>query len=640
MTTSNDLREIKRDQGRERRAEKERRQRVRQRMEENRDRNASERAEQIRIHNAVVTGLVPRIGGAIDSWVGKRVPLSVRYPSPRFRAITDFTSIELHIPDEEVTFDFAADLRGLAYHEAGHILKSMPFPVLLDAVLPLLDPDDDGTRRAFMDKVIGCDTHLLHHAWNCLEDQRMETAMVRESINLGRYYQVIVLTHVLSKGIEPSKFLLLHGRRHVDQRIRESAAAAFASAYGTERCERAERIIDTYKRATDVFVMWEQVVLMARLIMEIGDGGGSIDEHTDGGEYGEPCEDGEPGEGWGQKIDDSADPGDEAGESGAGSKGEGDEEDGESDGGTADRGSPTVSKGDGPGAKHSKGTPDWTRELVKEVLEEAKEERNEDQQLRGDIRAYNEALRSARDSLPIERVPVTPNPDPEVTSKAIGLSRALRNMMEQARAQSAPAWQVGQDHGYLDVRAWVTRQPGDTDFYRNFAEDGDMRLPNMAVSILLDGSASMYHNNEKLAAAAFGMKLACDTVNVPCTVTIYDTDAYLLWDHEDEPLDAPLSVVPGGGTDPRRAMDLVDLQKHEKHNHLVIIMTDGQWQGDWYSTRSLAHYSAPDRDMVLFYFGSKPSKEPLGVEACGFAEPISDLDEMPRFLLRYFTRAM
>jgi len=87
-------------------------------------------------------------------------------------------------------------------------------------------------------------------------------------------------------------------------------------------------------------------------------------------------------------------------------------------------------------------------------------------------------------------------------------------------------------------------------------------------------------------------------------------------------------------------MDLVDLQKHEKHNHLVIIMTDGQWQGDWYSTRSLAHYSAPDRDMVLFYFGSKPSKEPLGVEACGFAEPISDLDEMPRFLLRYFTRAM
>jgi len=121
---------------------------------------------------------------------------------------------------------------------------------------------------------------------------------------------------------------------------------------------------------------------------------------------------------------------------------------------------------------------------------------------------------------------------------------------------------------------------------------------------------------------------------------VYDSDAFLVWDDEDRPLDVPYNIVPGGGTDPKKALDLLDMQKCDKDNHLVIIMTDGAWSHRWHRDYSLAHYGAADRDMVLFYLNCDPARGPQGAETCSMQQRIDDLQELPRFLQRYILRAM
>ena len=655
--TPSSIREVRRDQAAERRRIREQRS-----LAQNRRDQATKQVTNrpfILRQNAVVTGLVPRISGAIDSWAGKRVPLSVQHPAHQFYAYTDFTSISISIPalreDQEMTVDFAADLRGLAYHEAGHIIKTVPFVNIVDEVLPLADGFSPERRERTMEALWGS-KDALHHAWNMLEDQRMESSMVRESKNLGRYYNVIVLTHILDGDVSPNAYLLLYGRKHVSQDVRDRARIAFAAVQGEAMTVEVERLIDAYKAADNLLDMWQCVVKFSGIVYKAGEKATTpddLDGHNDDGgvsegeaskrlEASNQPADGEAqdddGEGQGPASDDDGD--DEA----DGDEGDDEADEGEDDqdgvGSTADR-SRKGEGSDGNGAAdHSSGEAVWNRDVVRDAIRKGKDERNNDRTIVGDVRAFNEALAKAGSSLPIKRIPVIGNPDPAVTFEANKLNRALRNLMDQARAERAPSWQQNQRSGVLDVIRYKTRQAGDMEFFRSYADGGDMHLPNMAVSLVLDGSGSMYSYGEALAQAAFGVKSACDVIGVPCTVTVYDTDAYLLWDKDDRPIDVPLDVIPGGGTDPKAALDLLDSQMADKDHHLVIIMTDGAWGGRWHKQLSLAHYMVPHRDMVLFFWNTSTASGPQGMEACSTTARINSLDEMPNFLRRYIMRAL
>jgi hypothetical protein len=662
-TASKSLRDVRREQAAERRNLRNQRSLARERRE-SLDK-ARDQGRFVLKQNAVVTGLVPRISGAIDSWTGKRVPLSVEHPTSQFYAYTDFTSINIAIPairdDQELTVDFAADLRGLAYHEAGHILMTVPFLTILDHVMPLAEGRSPHARSQSLNTWLGSQDGL-HHTWNMLEDQRMETAMVAQSRNLGRYYNVIVLTHVLNGDVSPRAYLLLYGRKHVDETVRVQARAAMVAATGEQVVQEAEAIIDAYQAAGTLDELWSCVTRFHKLT-----GGAEdlddMDGHADGGEIsdedaskrldrsqapGTPeVEEGEgqdgDGHGQGSESDDDAD---EDGETADGD-GEADDDD-EAEGSApsvADRGSKGEGSGGEGAADHSTGealwNKEWNRDTLREAIRQAKQERNQDRSIIGDLRAFNEALAKANDSLPIKRIPVVGNPNPLLTHEATKLNRVLRNLMEQARAERAPSWQRNQRHGVLDVIRYKTRQAGDMEFFTEYAEGGDMHLPNMAVSLVLDGSGSMQPYNDDLATAAFGVKSACDVVGVPCTVTVYDTRPYLLWDQNDRPLEVPFDIVPCGGTDPKTTLDLLDGQMAGKDHHLVIIMTDGQWGGGWNTgKRTLTDYMVPHRDIVLFFWNTSMVGGPKGMEQCSTAEQIDTLDAIPQFLRRYILRAM
>ena len=200
---------------------------------------------------------------------------------------------------------------------------------------------------------------------------------------------------------------------------------------------------------------------------------------------------------------------------------------------------------------------------VREALNKATQARNADKNLLNDLRSYNEALHDTRNHTPLPRVPTSfINTNGGDQAMAGRVNRALRLQMEAARSEAAPSWQGGQRTGVLDVIRYKTRQPGDMEFFRNEAPGGDLRLPNLAVSVLLDGSGSMSSHVTQLGVAAYAVKSACDVCNVPCTVSIFDTRAHLLWDAEDRPLAIPDAFCPLGGTDPTEALDVVDGQMH------------------------------------------------------------------------------
>lgn len=664
------LRDVRQEQARERRKRKDLDSVARERQRRHLEMLADEdRATRTKRRNAVVSGMVPRISGAIDSWARKRVPLAVTFPSPRLRAATDFKSISISIPDidGDIDVDYAGDLRGLAYHEAGHILKSLPFPQLLNMVVPA---EVDYQRRQFLDEVIGLRMETLHHTWNVLEDQRMETAMVRESVNMIKYYTVMVLTHLVEANtigtgeVDPDVYVLLYGRKYLPQAFRDACRAAYVALHSEDDVAEVESYIDAYKRATTALDMWEAVVRLGRKLgaMNASDVN-SVDEHQMLGreEYDEDDDDNTGGEGDdddGPRITiiiEGADtsPTEEEGEGAGGGDNESDQPGkgrGKGKGkkppvtvvvdDDADRRADSHEASDQMGASGSTNDPDWGRKLLQQALEAAREVRNSDGLIVRDMKAYNDALHGDDSQLVMERIPYIIDPDPRVTTEAHRLTRALRNLMEQARAQVAPSWQGQQRSGILDVNRYLTRQAGDMEFFRNYAEGGDMHLPNMAVSLLLDGSGSMESYAQALAVCAYGVKNACDVVNVPCTVTVYDTSPYLLWSADDRPTAVPYNIVPAGGTDPRTCLDQIDVQQYGRKNHLVIIMTDGGWSYQWRSKLSLAHYQAPDRDLVMFYYRTSPAYGPQGTEACSLVQRIEDLQEIPRYLMRYLLRAM
>ena len=195
----------------------------------------------------------------------------------------------------------------------------------------------------------------------------------------------------------------------------------------------------------------------------------------------------------------------------------------------------------------------------------------------------------------------------------------------------APAWVEQQRRGVLNVGRYMTRAPGDSEFFRQWTED-DQPGFNIAVSVLLDYSGSMAGNVTKLAQAGYACKLACQKLEIPCTVVLWDTDALTLWDANETAEFLP-TIVANGGTVPDVALGDLDNQRCDREKHLVLIMTDGQWQGRWAEGGggTLAWYKDGGRRFAGFGYG-RGLAQSLLAKGCDEAFQIDDLMAIPAFL--------
>ncbi|MET0441318.1 MAG: hypothetical protein ABW071_04970 [Casimicrobiaceae bacterium] len=661
---------------------------------------------------AVSRSIVKRFAGVLASeGISVRITCT---PSRRTSAWTDFEQIVINYEQQDDDRVLAATLRGLAYHEGGHCRFTLPFMQLAEAAGQTIDS-------------------TFHRAWNILEDQRMETAVVSDSPRKAAYLTPLVMLKIVpSISAAASNYPLLIWRRFLPKHIRKGARKLFVKQHnlmginGEVLARSLERVTTKYVLADNAVTMWEAVVEYQGLLQQVGamsvdtnDGAmghqrqyrrpeRNLDDYlvipVSGEDEDEPTEDEEAdekdaidspdefkqffdvlvtilnggdvvpviyakqrkseseGDGQGSNKSDeqqSADPSDEEGESeGEGSEGESEGDDAgkeyanepvESD----DKGGSTGAhkntgvredldyKPEGEGSKgDDEGDDEADTELsdedLQEALDEAAAERDADPALDADVQALHEAINNrASDLMPYTAGVST---DAEAKAAADNLAQDIEQAFQENTVEKAPGWVEQQRRGIVNVLRYETRRPGDVEFFRAYT-DTDAPGQNIAVSVLLDYSSSMSGATKELAQAGYATKIACQNLDIPCTVVLWDTDATVLWDAHEVAEDLPV-IVATGGTDPTVAVADLDRQRFDKETHVVLIMTDGAWSGPCAQQGFLANYKGEGAGRYFIGLGynsgwgdnAEAMAENLRRYGCDEAHGIENLMDIPRFL--------
>ena len=350
-------------------------------------------------------------------------------------------------------------------------------------------------------------------------------------------------------------------------------------------------------------------------------------------------------EGGGGNSEEEADDSEEAPSGGDGSDDEGDEiedieYDDEADGGSGggdfeddeegDESDESMS-GDGNGASNDSPADELTEDDLKAERERAEEDRLKDPAIQRDVDAYHDAMDNMASTFAPYQAGVST--DAAAKAEAAGLANDIENAFHAATVMKAPAWREQQRHGIVNVLRYKTRQPGEHDFFKAYVDNGRPGF-DLAVSILLDNSGSMENCVEELAKVAYASKLACQNLEIPCTVILWNTDAETLYDATELVENLPV-VYDGGGTDPTKALTDLENQRFGKAKHIVIVMTDGVWNPN---APSVAPYSNDGRLMIGLGFDSKyrgvdqdMNAILSSLESKGFDSvlPINTLSELP-----------
>ena len=218
------------------------------------------------IDNAVSRSIVKRFAAVLASeGVDVRI---VATPSSKTSAWTDFEQIVINYREHDDHRILAANMRGLAYHEGGHCRFTLPFLDLADEA-GITSPDV-----------------RLHTAWNCLEDQRMETAVTSDSPRKAAYLtSMVMLDLVPNVNTAAANWPLLIWRRFLPRNIRAGARKLFVLRHGADGeriAKELERVTTNYVMATDAVTMWAAVVEYSDLLTQIQPMAARLDDSVDG----------------------------------------------------------------------------------------------------------------------------------------------------------------------------------------------------------------------------------------------------------------------------------------------------------------------------------------------------------------------
>lgn len=689
--------------------------------------------------NAIARGIVRRIAAVLAS-EEVNVPITVHKGAEGMGsdAWTDFSQISVTYQPQDDKRVLAATMRGLFYHEGGHCRWTIPFPELLRQVQT--QARDEGVEIALPTCGVAR-PQACHRAWNMLEDQRMETAVVSDSPRKAAYFTPMIMTeHTPTPTSMAANYPLLIWRKYLPRKLRHAARRMFIASHdlqgmdGTRLAEMAEAIVTTYVLSTDLVSMWQAVCDMHDLLQEIQpvpassfgherqhhnrnasrnlddflvipvdpgmldepmgesieiedeDGNEPEVDFTDpavanhlaevliamwvhpetlipviyalqgapepsdeapkasaAGDESEDTDEPPKGDASGAKADDDdedeadeADAADEADE--ADEDDEDDDEDPDEDQDDAD-GSGEAGGSDGDHTDDGAGNTDededeFGQDDLDDLLQEVEDERNEMRELDGDLRAFDEA-REQTSTLPVY-VGGLSN-DGVAINKSVALADEIERSFKLSTMDRQPAWVEQQRRGIVNVLRYQTRRPGETEVFRAWTDDEQPGY-DLAVSLLLDYSGSMDDHMVSLAQSAFAVKLACQRLEIPCTVTLWDTEAMVLWDANEVAEGMPV-IKEDGGTDPTRALQDLDNQRFDRAKHIVLIMTDGEWSADWNGKRTLAAYKDGGRQIYGFGLGGRHLREGLIAKGCDNAWAINDLMEIPQRLEQFLVES-
>lgn len=552
---------------------------------------------------------------AVADSMNVRVPINVRN-GHRTEAATDFKTIQIVVKCPPLNLDDMTAvsrrihfIKGLVYHEIGHIKYTVPlYHLLNDLGKDYNDACNDYYARC-PDALH--DSWMIKKAWNSLEDQRMECAMVRYSPSMGAYFTTIVLDYVAAHNA-PMAWPLVAGRTYLDKGVLDmfrKAAATFCTDPTLIR--DTSTVVSRYKRAKTPQEMYDCVIdycLILRRWGVVGDEHGiGVPEPT--GKHNDPPWDNPHDR---QKYDDSSQPEDGSSDKNVVTSVRDDDDAGQDDAPVGVRTNEDsgkvdlpddedIKRGQGRGTSHSDEyrpptnppsdkdihdsvqkaledaytTAPATDHETKEFLSVVNHENNQDMPHNGEVMFLKD----------------------EDMQKVDTIYNGMMSTLEMLAVQASPSWRFRQEDGVLDPTAFNLREPGDSDYWSNLNDNGGIGF-DLSVSVIMDVSYSMMENwCRDNGIAALAIRRACDELNIPCTTSTFSDSGRRLWNHDEE----PNAVFPyaTGGTWPVTCLEALPDERLGKSRHLVIIFTDGQWS----EVNNLAPYSAPGRFFLLVGLG-------------------------------------
>ena len=594
-------------------------------------------------------------------------------------AITNYSEIAIQfdmgmVDPSDVTklADLLSALKGVVYHEGGHILYTLPWKVLFDCALmdngmnpisfnPYNDKWGDNFKEiypAYLDvrstlkniedtvpygsptvnvrsveskwhnhqnHYYGC-ADALQVTWNLLEDGRMEEEMVINSPPMLNYFTSLVLNYIVDEKEPGYAWPFVISRLHLDEVLTDNVrqlAYKFAmdKSMDITLVDRIEEQVHVYrqsKTSTEVVVaVWQMHNLLTEWMAggnngrqprpdENGrDGAGSpnpgsseTSSSTGKTVVNEKPTFGDEDKGWETKPGESKDKkesedGDKPGEgSGKGkSAGEAPSKEGSGKGDPNDNETESISTDGGTKGTGGKVKENVDYEQIRQQLKDKAKQAiknnvsdTEAEQLIADINA--ELMRDMPHNGAVSSMSGT------LLADASSVANQMLSALEPLALTADPAWRFRQEHGVLDPTSYKMHEPGDSDYWVDYEGEG-AHGHSLAVSVMLDTSGSMQGWMDQLSVAAYGIRSACDSLGIPCTVSTFDTEPYMIWDHDE--VAQPLLIHDGGGTNPLEGLRQIKHQGAGKNRHLVVILTDGEWS----QVNSIKPFAQPGQYWLL-----------------------------------------
>lgn len=656
--------------------------------------------------NALIHGIKSIVSTVSSSYgVLPPIDISTNYAQRDLVAWTDFSKVVIKYPSRLVPGDsvgswkpetlrsFYADVKGISYHEIGHILHTIPFPRLVQ-----LAGEDGWVEPTTLNPVnqpvpVYGSLQNLHPTWNLLEDQRMESAMVSGSPIMADYFTTMVLTHIAHERAvhSPSTWLLLVGRRYLPRKVRLWFQEQFAIAHGIDAVHTVKDIVARYKQGTtpvelvtaviDLYLFMQSLSVSApggvdghasngsrpqtneqirQTLREAAESPGDNDDtktqrpstsaekpeteqvkDDSKGQGAQDQQDGETGDdestdGTGSQDDESTDERPTVGQSESdGSDGEGDSGDEASSGQSTDE-SPSTSQptpGEGAGTGRPNDEFDPSQTSPSDFLENVQDLIDQAREAQQQDSSLDEAVRATYETANSSDLVMarTQRIHTEYGDEFLSTAETVARGLEDAlRVFTAE-----------NTPIWQNRQSrGVIDPFayrtRQSGSTDYRRLyqegdigTDISVVVMLDTSGSMSGSDEALGLAAYATKRACDSVDVPCTVMTFDYDTRIVWTSTESP--EPICLSADGGTNPSSGLSVLDEFVFDKSDQLVVVMTDGQFGNGV----TLKKYHAPGRHFLGLGYGPMVSTHYL--RAVGFHESyiVDNLLSVPQIVANF-----
>ena len=511
------------------------------------------------------------------------------------------------------TVDGVLSGKGLALHEVSHILF---------------------TPRSGTDIVRWVVANKLMHAFNALEDQRIETLMV------GRFGKPIIpwLTAVIAQHLVATPqhlqtaFPLVRGRKYLPVELRRACRDLYNDQ---DNVDELSQLIDQYRTLLfpeDTETAKTIIARYAELVKHTGDHGdfGCESRHPDQYDSSEsrpvskkyqqsakqraelrdeqdeadadPFDFGDPADNFPEDDEPQED------EAGNGSDGDDtDESDADESNGSdspadnaddspaqspagADAPAPTIDDlieklaeesrereqtkqaGEKAGAQKTEALNDLLDGILEDVKQSLSEEVSRDlAKVRNDTELLGNNSATPR---PAQAISGTVTPEVAQASRSFGIE------LERLRAQFDPGWEREVSSGRISTSRYLRGAKLSESFDR--WSIGREDAVDIEAVILLDSSGSMDGDREQRASnAMWGLKRALDRVGANCTVVTFSWSGSerVLYKAEESASTTVKRVQTGGGTDPEGALKYATRVLSESARAIKVLfsITDGEW---------------------------------------------------------------